>query len=81
MSCPYLERGSIALCRALGKRGMELNAKETEIDCFSGDFSHCSLLFSPAVRPQRNLPRAVLQKKGAGHGISPYGNTIYFPTA
>jgi hypothetical protein len=44
MSCPYLEKGIVARCRAFGKIGLRIDAREEETDCFSGDFSDCSLL-------------------------------------
>ena len=74
MSCPYLERGSIALCRAVGKRGMRLDPEATEMDCFSGDFSQCSLLPSPSSRNQRKWPGAILRRKDGGKGVSSHGN-------
>jgi len=44
MSCPYLEKGIVARCRAFGKIGLRISAREEEIDCFSGDFSDCAFL-------------------------------------
>jgi hypothetical protein len=79
MSCPYLERGRIALCRAVGKRGMELNPEGMETDCFSGDFSLCSLLLFPAHRERRTLRPATLRKKGLEKGGSLYGGKNVLP--
>jgi hypothetical protein len=62
MSCPYLERGRIVLCRAVGKRGMELNLEGMETDCFSGDFSKCSLLLFPPIQ-ERTSRRPALSSK------------------
>jgi hypothetical protein len=45
MSCPYLEKGIVARCRAFGKIGLRIDAREEETDCFSGDFSDCSFLY------------------------------------
>jgi hypothetical protein len=53
MSCPYLERGRISLCHAVGERGMEVKNDQTETDCFSGDFSHCSLLLFQTHRKRK----------------------------
>ena len=46
MSCPYLEKGVVARCRAFGKIGLQIGAREEETDCFSGDFSDCSFLYN-----------------------------------
>jgi hypothetical protein len=73
MSCPYLEKGRIARCRAVGKRGMALKPEGMETDCFSGDFSHCSLLLSPPIqdrvswRPDLSSKKS-LKKEGGSDG-------------
>ncbi len=46
MSCPYLEKGIVARCRIFGKIGLRIEAREEETDCFSGDFSDCSFLYT-----------------------------------
>ncbi len=74
MSCPYLERGLIALCRAVGKRGMRLDPEETEMDCFPGDFSQCSLLLSLSSRNRRSWPCAILQSKDGRKGVFSHGS-------
>lgn len=58
MSCPYLERGYEARCRANGNLRLRLDAGEGEADCFSGDFSDCALLIESAgPGPSRGLVR------------------------
>jgi len=81
MSCPYLERGVIALCRAVGKRGMELNPGEAEMDCFSGDFSQCSLLASHAQWERRILQPSMIQRKVPEKGGARYGSGSYLPAS
>jgi len=63
MSCPYLERGTIFLCHALSKRGMEVKPDWAEADCFSGDFSQCSLLLFQAIQERRALRLTLSSKK------------------
>ena len=63
MSCPYLERGKISLCHAVGKRGMEVKPDWAEADCFSGDFSQCSLLLFPAIQERRSWRPTLSSKK------------------
>ena len=77
MSCPYLERGRVALCRAVGRRGMVLNLEGMETDCFSGDFTRCTLLlFPPAYeRPTRRsaLPlKRSMKQEGEPDGWRKY---------
>ncbi len=47
MSCPYLEKGKTAYCRAFGDKRLAVGSSETEDSCFSGEFSECSFLFLP----------------------------------
>jgi len=57
MSCPYLERGAIARCRATGNFGLQIAAGEGEVDCYSGEFSDCVFLVGPAgSRASRKSP-------------------------
>ena len=79
MSCPYLERGRIALCRAVGKRGMELNPEGMETDCFSGDFSQCSLLLFLPSQERRSLRPAPPSKKSSEKGGDPDGWRKFLP--
>ena len=62
MSCPYLERGSICRCHAMGRRGMEVKAESIGADCFSGDFSHCSLLLFPPIQERKSWRPALSRK-------------------
>lgn len=64
MSCPYLERGRIPLCRAVGKRGMELSPGRMEADCFSGDFTRCPLLLLfPPIQERKSWRPALSTKR------------------
>jgi hypothetical protein len=47
MSCPYLGKGKVARCLAFGGIGLQIQDREGDADCFSGDFSDCAFLFSP----------------------------------
>jgi hypothetical protein len=47
MSCPYLEKGKTAHCRAFGDKKLAVGSSGTEDFCFSGEFSECSFLFLP----------------------------------
>jgi hypothetical protein len=47
MSCPYLGKGKVARCLAFGRIGLQIQDREGDADCFSGDFSDCAFLFSP----------------------------------
>jgi len=55
MSCPYLEKGKTAYCRAFGDKRLAVNSSETEDFCFSGEFSQCSFLFLPIPVPYRKI--------------------------
>ena len=50
MSCPNLERGKVARCRALGGEGLGVESPEFEEICFSGEFSKCPFLSLPVWR-------------------------------
>ncbi len=63
MSCPYLEKGKIARCHAFAGTGLKLNERET--DCFSGEFSECSLLFARALRGSAYSDRMEIQRKAS----------------
>jgi hypothetical protein len=73
MSCPYLERGRIALCRAVGKRGMELNPERMETDCFSGDFTRCPLLLFPPIQEPKSWRQALSSKRNSAKERGPDG--------
>jgi hypothetical protein len=60
MSCPYLEKGKTAYCRAFGDKKLAVGSSGTEDFCFSGEFSECSFLFDPMTVQSRNLDGAVL---------------------
>ncbi len=77
MSCPYLERGRIALCRAVGRRGMVLNLEEMETDCFSGDFTRCPLLLFPPGQDRSARRPAFSLKKSAKKQGEPDGGRKY----
>ena len=47
MSCPYLEKGKTAYCRAFGDKKVAVGSSGTEDFCFSGEFSECSFLVLP----------------------------------
>jgi len=81
MSCPYLERGRIALCRAVGKRGMELNPEGMETDCFSGDFTRCPLLLIPPIQERKSWRPALSLKKNSEKERGPDGCRKYLPAA
>ena len=79
MSCPYLERGRIALCLAVGKRGMELTPEGMETDCFSGDFSQCSLLLFPSIQVRRSWRLPLYSKRSSEKEGDPNGGRKFFP--
>jgi hypothetical protein len=79
MSCPYLERGRVALCLAVGRRGMMLNLEGMETDCFSGDFSRCALLLFPPGH-ERSTRRSTLPlRRSMKRGGEPNGSRKYLP--
>jgi hypothetical protein len=51
MSCPYLEKGWRARCRAFGNQGIGIKLPDMEDSCFSGEFSECAFLFAPVPGP------------------------------
>jgi hypothetical protein len=51
MSCPYLEKGWRARCRAFGNQGIGIKLPDMEDACFSGEFSECAFLFAPGPGP------------------------------
>jgi hypothetical protein len=61
MSCPYLEKGKMAYCRAFGDQKLKVESPEFAESCFSGEFSECSFLFLlpssayPKNRGQKNF--------------------------
>lgn len=66
MSCPYLEKGIVARCRAFGKVGLRIGVREGESDCFSGDFSDCSFLYN-TYSPKTSKGSASKPWRGSKH--------------
>ncbi len=71
MSCPYLEKGRIARCHAFAGIGLKL--PEGDVDCYSGEFTDCPLLFSRSLRgrgyPGRRKIPGELPRRNAPAGL------------
>ena len=76
MSCPYLEKGMEARCRAFGKIGLRISPREEETDCFSGDFSDCLFLSNAhSPKPSEGSIPKTLRMRSLKH-IMPEGGRL-----